>query len=252
MLGGWGKPHHEVHAAGAEVQRRCRDVKQDFVADGERAGESRVRDDLSLDLLARNLRAAPDRLAVRPLDSGDDGDSCIQAGHGAILPRSRILLLMVMWRCLPFPALTTSELYKILAARSEVFVVEQDCVYQDPDDHDQSAFHLWGQSDGQQLAAYLRILPPGEKYPEASLGRVLTRAAWRGTGLGKVLVAEGIAHSWQLFPHIPLRISAQAHLETFYGAFGFLAISPPYDEDGIPHIEMLLATESVPAIRKLT
>jgi ElaA protein len=159
---------------------------------------------------------------------------------------------MMMWRCVEFSELTTSELYAILAARSEVFVVEQDCIYQDPDDHDQRTFHLWGQSDGQQLAAYLRILPPGEKYPEASLGRVLTRAPWRGTGLGKLLVAEGISRSRQLFPQIPLRISAQAHLENFYGAFGFVAISPPYDEDGIPHIEMLLATESFPAIRKLT
>ncbi len=157
-----------------------------------------------------------------------------------------------MWRCLPFSALTTRELYRILAARSEVFVVEQDCVYQDPDDHDQSAFHVWAQSDGQQLAAYLRILPPGEKYPEASIGRVLTRVAWRGVGLGRTLMRQGIENCQRLFPDTPLRISAQAHLENFYGSFGFIPISAPYDEDGIPHIEMLLATEHVPAIRTTT
>jgi ElaA protein len=155
--------------------------------------------------------------------------------------RARIIQLMIAWRCVGFSELTASELYAILAARSEVFVVEQDCVYQDMDDHDQSALHLLGKDDA-QLAAYLRLLPPGEKYPEASLGRVLTRAPWRGTGLGKLLVAEGIARCHQLFPDVPIRISAQAHLENFYGAFGFLVVSAPYDEDGIPHIEMLLAT----------
>jgi ElaA protein len=159
---------------------------------------------------------------------------------------------MVTWRCVEFSALTTSELYRILAARSEVFVVEQDCVYQDPDDHDQSAFHVWAQPGGQQLAAYLRLLPPGEKYPEASIGRVLTRPAWRGTGLGKTLVRQGIENCQRLFPDTTIRISAQAHLENFYGAFGFVATSPPYDEDGIPHIEMLLANPSPVAIEQVT
>lgn len=145
---------------------------------------------------------------------------------------------MISWRALPFDALTAGELYATLAARSEVFVVEQNCVYLDPDGHDENSVHLLGEDSG-ELAAYLRILPPGEKFSEASLGRVLTREKWRGTGLGRQLVAEGVKRCEELFPGAAIRIGAQAHLARFYGAFGFEAISEPYDEDGIPHIDML-------------
>jgi ElaA protein len=145
---------------------------------------------------------------------------------------------VISWRALPFDALTGRELYSVLVARSEVFVVEQNCVYLDPDGHDESSVHLLGEENG-ELAAYLRILPPGEKYSEASLGRVLTREKWRGTGLGRVLVAEGVRQCELLFSGAPIRIGAQAHLSGFYGEFGFEAISDPYDEDGIPHIDML-------------
>ena len=145
---------------------------------------------------------------------------------------------MISWRAVPFSELTARELYAVLAARSEVFVVEQDCVYLDPDGHDESSVHLLGEENG-ELAAYLRIMPPGEKFPEASLGRVLTREKWRGMGLGRVLVAEGVARCDSLYPQAPIRIGAQAHLARFYGEFGFVPISEPYDEDGIPHVEML-------------
>ena len=145
---------------------------------------------------------------------------------------------MISCRAVPFANLTPTELYAILAARAEVFVVEQNCVYLDPDGHDENAVHLLGEENG-ELAAYLRILPPGEKYPEASLGRVLTREKWRGTGLGRALVAEGVARCEERYPGAGIRIGAQAHLARFYGEFGFEVISKPYDEDGIPHVEML-------------
>jgi ElaA protein len=150
---------------------------------------------------------------------------------------------MVTWRCVAFENLTVAELYRLLAARAEVFVVEQTCPYQDPDDHDQNAWHVLGEAASGELAAYLRILPPGEKYPaEAALGRILTRGQWRGARLGRMLVHEGMAQCAQLFPDTPIRISAQAHLEKFYSSLGFQTDSAPYDEDGIPHIEMYYAT----------
>ena len=139
---------------------------------------------------------------------------------------------------MPFSELSGTALYAVLTARAEVFVVEQTCPYLDPDGHDENSVHLLGEDSG-ELAAYLRILPPGEKYSEASLGRVLTREKWRGTGLGRVLVAEGVRQCESLFPGAPIRIGAQAHLAKFYGEFGFVTVSEPYDEDGIPHVEML-------------
>lgn len=145
---------------------------------------------------------------------------------------------MLTWRCLAFDELTGPELYKILAARAEVFVVEQNCPYQDLDYHDQQGWHLLGETDSGETAAYLRILPPGEKYAEAAIGRVLTGAYFRGAGIGRVLMREGIAHCQKLFPSVGIRISAQAHLKKFYGSLGFQTVSEVYEEDGIPHIEM--------------
>jgi ElaA protein len=160
---------------------------------------------------------------------------------------------MVSWRCLHFDELSLTALYAILAARAEVFVVEQNCFYLDPDDHDQSAFHLLGKSESGELLAYLRILPPGEKYPGmAAMGRILTRGPGRGVGLGKALVAEGIQQSRRLFPGAPLKISAQAHLEQFYAGFGFVTVSTPYDDAGIPHLDMVLADPPALAIEKPT
>ena len=143
------------------------------------------------------------------------------------------------FRALDFDSLTPAELYQVLQARSEVFVVEQNCVYLDLDAHDQASIHLLGER-GEHLAAYLRILPPGEKFEEASLGRVLTRAPWRKTGLGRLLVAEGIRACRELHSGSDIRIGAQAYLENFYSSFGFETVSAPYDEDGIPHVEMVL------------
>jgi len=134
---------------------------------------------------------------------------------------------------------SSTELHTILAAREQVFVVEQQCPYQDADAYDAVAWHLTGHC-GPHLAAYLRLIDPGHKSPEPSIGRVLTTRAFRGTGLGKKVVAEGIRHSHLHFPEMTVRLSAQSHLQHFYHSFGFVPASSQYIEDGIPHLEMLL------------
>lgn len=146
------------------------------------------------------------------------------------------------WQCLRFEELTLSQLYAVLAARQQVFLLEQQCLYQDMDGLDQDAHHLIGWSDDSptlRLCAYLRVLAPGVKFAEASLGRVLTTAAGRGTGSGRALLRRGIAETQALYPGAHLRIGAQQYLEAFYASFGFVTVSAPYDEDGIAHIDML-------------
>ena len=149
------------------------------------------------------------------------------------------------WQWSAFDELRAADVYALLSLRQEVFVVEQQCIFPDIDWHDQNAHHLLGwQSDaaapdGRRLAAYLRCLPPGEKFAECSIGRVVTSPAARGTGLGRLLVAQGLARLEGLYPGQPARIGAQLHLERFYGSFGFVAASAPYDEDNIMHVEML-------------
>ncbi len=139
--------------------------------------------------------------------------------------------------------LTAAEMYAALAARQMVFAVEQRCAFLDADGHDAHAWHLLGWKDDQaapELAAYLRVLDPGRKYADPSIGRVLTTAAHRGTGLGRVLMGEGIARTRQTWPGRPIRIAAQRRLEAFYAGLGFRTASTPYDEDGILHVDMLL------------
>lgn len=140
----------------------------------------------------------------------------------------------LLWRESSFAELSVDELYKIVALRERVFVVEQACAYQDADGHDQASRHLWAELDG-AIHAYLRIVPAGAKFAEQSLGRIITAPEARGTGLGKELVRRGIAAS----DGVTIRIGAQAHLERFYSGLGFARASGLYDEDGIPHIEML-------------
>ena len=149
---------------------------------------------------------------------------------------------MIEWQWSSFADLAVADLYEMLALRQQVFVLEQTCLYPDIDGLDPSAYHLlgWRTADGKrELAATLRCLAPGTKYDEMSLGRVVTSPSARGTGLGRELVAQGIARAGQLHPGHAIRIGAQAHLETFYAGFGFRTVSAPYDEDGIPHIDML-------------
>jgi ElaA protein len=123
-----------------------------------------------------------------------------------------------------------------------VFILEQTCLYPDIDGLDPQAHHLlgWRTIDGKRrLAAYLRVLGPGVKYDEMSLGRVITTKAARGSGAGRALLAEGIARAEALYPGHRIRIGAQQYLEGFYRSFGFETVSAPYDEDGIMHVDML-------------
>jgi ElaA protein len=147
---------------------------------------------------------------------------------------------MVVWQWRELTDFTTVQWYAIAAARSAVFVVEQTSIYLDLDGWDARATHLiaW---EREEVAAYLRCFAPGVKWPEASLGRILTTQAYRGSGLGRELVARGLARIDESFPGSPVRIGAQSRLEKFYNSFGFVIASDPYIEDGIPHIEMLRA-----------
>jgi ElaA protein len=150
---------------------------------------------------------------------------------------------MLSWQWKTFPELTLDELYRLLALRSEVFVLEQKSLYLDIDGLDRASHHLLGQqAEGTaepSLAAYLRVLPPGLKFPEASLGRVVTSSQARRFGYGKVLLEKGLAFIGSLYPGAPVRIGAQHYLQRFYEGFGFRQASEVYDEDGIPHIDML-------------
>jgi ElaA protein len=138
------------------------------------------------------------------------------------------------WQLRAFSELSAIELYAIVALRERVFIVEQACAYQDADGLDPFARHLWAHDAG-VIHAYLRIVPPRLKFEEVSLGRVITAPEARGTGLGKELMRRGL----DAVGAVPVRIGAQAHLEKFYGDLGFVRASDVYDEDGIPHIEML-------------
>jgi ElaA protein len=145
---------------------------------------------------------------------------------------------VIRWRFAPFEELTPREVHDLLQLRAEVFVVEQDCVFQDVDGADVESWHLLGSRDG-ALVAYSRVIPAGVKFSEASIGRVVTSPALRGTGCGRELMAETLRRADTLWPGKPIRIGAQMRLERFYEDFGFAKASAPYDEDGIVHIEML-------------
>ncbi len=143
------------------------------------------------------------------------------------------------WYYKPFETLAAAELYAIMQLRSEVFVVEQRCVYQDPDGKDPHCHHLMAW-DGHKLVAYARLLPAGLAYEQMSIGRVVSSPAYRGTGAGRQLIAEAIAACRLLFGAGPIRIGAQLYLKKFYSSMGFMTTGDVYLEDGIEHIEMLM------------
>lgn len=145
------------------------------------------------------------------------------------------------WHAKRFRELGLDELYALLRLRAEVFVVDQQCVYLDPDgkDVDPDAIHLLGIAGDATLAAYLRILPAGLSYPHVSFGRVLTAPAYRGRGLGEPMLREALAVIERRWPGADIQIGAQAHLQHYYGRHGFDVSSEPYVEDGIPHVDML-------------
>jgi ElaA protein len=154
--------------------------------------------------------------------------------------------MMLEYTCLPFSVLTASELYEILALRQEVFVVEQNCPYQDCDGKDLAAWHLMGRDASGKLMVYTRLLPEGISYPGyLSIGRVVSSPLVRGTGSGKELMRKSIDMLRHLFGNQPIKIGAQTYLLAFYEGFGFRSTREEYLEDGIPHTKMVLDLESL-------
>jgi ElaA protein len=154
----------------------------------------------------------------------------------------------IVWKRVPFADLTPHQLYELLQLRTDVFVMEQDCAFQDMDGYDHLAVHLLGTSvpatavegqGGAPLIAYARLFPAGIKFAEASIGRVITRDTVRGTGLGHVLIREAICSVGALWGVQPIRIGAQSRLTAYYRQHGFVEVGPSYLEDNIDHQDML-------------
>lgn len=133
---------------------------------------------------------------------------------------------------------TALELHEIIKARESVFVVEQNCPYQETDDLDPNAWHLSALVNG-ELAAYARVVDPEIKNSQPSIGRVMTLKKFRGLKIGRRLMEEAIEFTEQKYPGNAIKISAQVYLQKFYESLGFRAYGEPYDEDGIPHIDMI-------------
>ena len=142
-----------------------------------------------------------------------------------------------VWR--HFSQLSVDALYAVLAMRQRVFVIEQKCLYLDADGVDPQCWHGLACSDAGVLRAYARIVPPGVCHAQASIGRVLVDAPYRGGGAGWALMASAMQQAARLYPGQPVRISAQLRLERFYCLLGFVPSGQPYDDAGIAHIDML-------------
>ena len=142
-----------------------------------------------------------------------------------------------VWRS--FPELSADELYDIFVLRQTVFVVEQNCVYLDADGVDRRSRHLYMRDDAGLMIAYLRLVEPGVKYAEPSIGRVITHPSVRRTGLGRELMAEGLRGAAQYYPGAGVRIGAQKWAEGFYRSLGFESVGHEFMEDDIPHVEMV-------------
>jgi ElaA protein len=137
-----------------------------------------------------------------------------------------------------FHLLSPLEVYHILQLRSEVFVVEQKCIFLDADSKDLACEHVMIMMDG-KLVATARLVPPGLSYAEMSIGRVVTHPIARRTGVGKLLMEKSLEYLYQKYGVLPVKIGAQYYLKKFYEGFGFVQSSEIYDEDGIDHIEMI-------------
>ena len=146
--------------------------------------------------------------------------------------------MQIEWLLKKFEELIPFQVYAIMQLRNEVFVVEQNCVFQDADDKDQNAFHLMGFANN-KLMAYTRLIPPGEIYEQPSIGRVVTSPLCRKSGIGKILMQQSIDMVYNLFGRHPIKIGAQLYLKMFYQSLGFNQCSEVYLEDGIEHIYMI-------------
>lgn len=138
-----------------------------------------------------------------------------------------------------YTQLTTDEFHDIIALRTAIFVVEQNCPYQELDGKDKLSFHLFKHDETDNIIATLRIIPQGVSYNEVSIGRVVVAEKCRGQQLGHQILREALAFCHSEFGNVPIRISAQKHLANFYGQHGFVSTGKEYLEDGIPHVEML-------------
>lgn len=147
-------------------------------------------------------------------------------------------MMKIVWHFKEFKDLTAEELYKVLRLRSEVFVVEQNCVYNDLDGKDTVSSHLWAESDGITLAT-CRILPPGVSYDEVSIGRIVSHPDYRHLKLGHQMMAYALEIIRNHYNTEKVRISAQVYLRKFYEQYGFVQVGEDYLEDDIPHMEML-------------
>lgn len=146
--------------------------------------------------------------------------------------------MTIQWEVKRFDDLSAAILYQLLRLRSEVFVVEQNCVFLDMDNKDQKCYHLLGWMDG-QLVASTRLVPAGLSYDEMSIGRVVSSPAVRNKGLGRPLMEASISACYELWGKASIRIGAQQYLSKFYRSLGFEIAGEMYLEDGIPHVEML-------------
>lgn len=151
--------------------------------------------------------------------------------------------MTISFKIRKFSELTTTELYDMLRLRSEVFVVEQNCVYQDIDNKDQIALHVLGYIDD-ELVAYSRLFRKHDYFSRASIGRVIVAQKYRDKQYGHALIRFSIETIAKLFEETTIEISAQKHLENFYSHHGFIPIGEMYLEDNIPHIRMLLSNNS--------
>lgn len=152
--------------------------------------------------------------------------------------------MQIQWLLKNFEALSPHQLYAILQLRNAVFVVEQNCVFQDADNYDQTSIHLMGFHQN-RLAAYTRLVPAGVLYQQASIGRVVTAPFVRRSGAGRQLMQKSIESAYELFGKQDIKIGAQLYLKKFYESFGFKQMSAVYLEDGIEHIYMLKTAAGV-------
>ena len=146
------------------------------------------------------------------------------------------------WTWRVFDKLSNTELYQILRLRQQVFVVEQSCCYEDIDNWDQTAIHLMAHSADDQLLAYCRVFAPGVRFEQTSIGRVLTATDARHLKLGHELLRRSVSYCEEYFPDTTIRIDAQAHLQKFYGRYGFKVVGEEQMVDDIPHVTMLRET----------
>ena len=138
-----------------------------------------------------------------------------------------------------FQELSLEEFHDIIALRIQIFIIEQNCPYQEVDGKDKLAHHLFFKNEKDEIIAVTRILPQGISYAEVAIGRVVVHEDYRGTGLGNQLMADSMNFVKDEYGKVPVRLSAQKHLENYYGNHGFKSTGKEYLEDGIPHVEML-------------